>query len=457
MRAARRPAGWRHDLSDETVRAPGAGERGARAARRRSTLRRPGNMAGNEAFFDGFLDDYFAECEDHLTAAGDALLSWTPHAADRPPSAPCVDESLPILPFDERHLGDGGVAARPRARAPPRSITCARSAKAMSPCRADGIDVLDRRATRRLEQIDRRAPSYERAAADRRRRCTHFDRLCTPRPVALSGQPRPRRRGRSRASGSAPSCRRESCSQRASASTLSAARLERSVRSSMPRRGSAPTARSRSSLPLRASDGRPATLLDSCLQTLSSSHRARGRDPDRRRACDGSAHRAGRRAPSHVVRVDLGRLDELMRMSAIWSSAGRGSTTALARIEAHVPPAEWRAVQENTPSPSSGSCATCAKASCASGWCRSARSSGACRSSSATWRARPAAGHARAARPGHRDRQVPDRADDGSGAPPGAQRRQPRLRAAGGAASPPATPEGHASRSSAATRRRRRS
>src|SRR5688500_13215318 len=48
--------------------------RSASSSSRRQTLRRPGNMAGNEAFFDGFLDDYFAESEDHLTAAADALL-----------------------------------------------------------------------------------------------------------------------------------------------------------------------------------------------------------------------------------------------------------------------------------------------------------------------------------------------------------------------------------------------
>ncbi len=31
-------------------------------------------MAGNDAFFDGFLDDYYAESEEHLTAAADTLL-----------------------------------------------------------------------------------------------------------------------------------------------------------------------------------------------------------------------------------------------------------------------------------------------------------------------------------------------------------------------------------------------
>ena len=31
-------------------------------------------MAGTDAFFDGFLDDYYAESEEHLTSAADTLL-----------------------------------------------------------------------------------------------------------------------------------------------------------------------------------------------------------------------------------------------------------------------------------------------------------------------------------------------------------------------------------------------
>ena len=31
-------------------------------------------MATGDTFFDGFLDDYFAESEEHLTAAADALI-----------------------------------------------------------------------------------------------------------------------------------------------------------------------------------------------------------------------------------------------------------------------------------------------------------------------------------------------------------------------------------------------
>jgi two-component system chemotaxis sensor kinase CheA len=56
---------------------------------------------------------------------------------------------------------------------------------------------------------------------------------------------------------------------------------------------------------------------------------------------------AGSVAPSHVVRVDLTRLDDLMRNigDLVISRARLGE--ALARIESHVPAGEWRAVQDN--------------------------------------------------------------------------------------------------------------
>jgi two-component system chemotaxis sensor kinase CheA len=52
--------------------------------------------------------------------------------------------------------------------------------------------------------------------------------------------------------------------------------------------------------------------------------------------------------PSHFVRVDLARLDELMRMigDLVITRARLGE--ALSRVERHVPAVEWRAVQENS-------------------------------------------------------------------------------------------------------------
>ena len=56
---------------------------------------------------------------------------------------------------------------------------------------------------------------------------------------------------------------------------------------------------------------------------------------------------SGRLAPSHVVRVDLTRLDDLMRMIGDLVISRARLEAALARVESHVPPVEWRAVQEN--------------------------------------------------------------------------------------------------------------
>jgi two-component system chemotaxis sensor kinase CheA len=52
--------------------------------------------------------------------------------------------------------------------------------------------------------------------------------------------------------------------------------------------------------------------------------------------------------PSHVVRVDLTRLDDLMRMIGELVITRARLDAALDRVERHVPAVEWRAVQENT-------------------------------------------------------------------------------------------------------------
>ena len=53
-------------------------------------------------------------------------------------------------------------------------------------------------------------------------------------------------------------------------------------------------------------------------------------------------------AISHVVRVDLARLDHLMRGIGDMVISRARLAESLNRIERHVPPAEWRAVQENS-------------------------------------------------------------------------------------------------------------
>jgi two-component system, chemotaxis family, sensor kinase CheA len=60
------------------------------------------------------------------------------------------------------------------------------------------------------------------------------------------------------------------------------------------------------------------------------------------------ASRGSALTSSHFVRVDLGRLDELMRMIGDLVITRARLSESLARIEARVPAVEWRAVQENS-------------------------------------------------------------------------------------------------------------
>ena len=71
-------------------------------------------------------------------------------------------------------------------------------------------------------------------------------------------------------------------------------------------------------------------------------------------AADGALQAVGPLAPvaslssGHFVRVDLGRLDDLMRMIGDMVILRARLTDALDRIEPHVPANEWRAIQENS-------------------------------------------------------------------------------------------------------------
>jgi two-component system chemotaxis sensor kinase CheA len=56
---------------------------------------------------------------------------------------------------------------------------------------------------------------------------------------------------------------------------------------------------------------------------------------------------AGLSAPSHFVRVDLARLDDLMRNVGDLVISRARLTDTLSRVAAHVPAGEWRAIQDN--------------------------------------------------------------------------------------------------------------
>ena len=169
-------------------------------------------------------------------------------------------------------------------------------------------------------------------------------------------------------------------------------------------------------------------------------HRRRAASPSRplpRRAVAPAwnAAGAGRRctsrhalAPSHVVRVDLTRLDDLMRIVGDLVISRARLDDSLARVERTCPAGEWRAMQENAMAIErqlrDAARRHHARAPGAGRRDLPAHAVRRPRSGARDRQARPA----RVERAGHRDRQVPGRADDGSGAPSGPQRRQPRHR-----------------------------
>ena len=65
--------------------------------------------------------------------------------------------------------------------------------------------------------------------------------------------------------------------------------------------------------------------------------------------------------PSNVVRVDLARLDDLMRLVGEMVVTRSRLEDTLHRVEAHVPFQEWRALQDHSAG-SNGTFAICAKA-----------------------------------------------------------------------------------------------
>ena len=141
---------------------------------------------------------------------------------------------------------------------------------------------------------------------------------------------------------------RPSCSRAASTSTSSAPGCARRDESSTPRRRSAGGSVAFEFLVAGELDEATvgAWRADG-IEAEPVAGRAGARPPPRRprrRRGDGGA----RLAPSHVVRVDLTRLDELMRIIGDLVISRARLDGALAPIERRVPPVEWRAVQENS-------------------------------------------------------------------------------------------------------------
>ncbi len=308
----------------------------------------------SDEFFAGFLDDYFAECEEHLTAARSALLQL--EAATNQPAARrrIVDDLFRY--FHSLKGISAMVELRPAERLAHELESYLRAVRAGElTVTADGLSLLID-GTQLLERIvhahrDKEAlPPIEGVV----------DRVANALPT-----------------GGRPTGASETAANRAAADTdPSAVRLWQcifaptrellaegvgvdAIRKRLAEIGTiinaTPQVKSDGSiafefvlrvpagLDLKATlEGTPVAVdaLDVAPTAAASAIAAGSFDePDSGAGLPTS--------PSQVVRVDLARLDELMRQVGDMVISRARLLDTLSRIEPHVPPVEWRAVQEN--------------------------------------------------------------------------------------------------------------
>ena len=306
-----------------------------------------------DELFTGFLDDYYAECEEHLTGARAALLALESLADQPGRQRRVIDElfrffhslkgiSAMVELRPAEHLAHGLEDYLRAVRTGELSVT------------PDGISLLID-GTQLLERIvnAHRAKHELPAIDDVLERIS--DSLPRAEHAAALGEPRPetRRSDRtespSRDSGNARSLRRASCSIAGSASTPSGGGSRKSGRSSKRLPSSCPMRRSASRSSSKSTPAwtsrprcRPIRLRSNSPERAS--RRRTRRQPPPTLDLEGNPARV---ALSHVVRVDLTRLDELMRQVGDLVISRARLLDSLSRIEPYVPAAEWRDAQEN--------------------------------------------------------------------------------------------------------------
>jgi two-component system, chemotaxis family, sensor kinase CheA len=317
-------------------------------------------VSDNKPFFEGFLDDYFAECDEHLSGAARAIL-----ALERSLGLPDAErESIDEL-FRFYHSLKGisaMVELRPAEELAHVLEDYLRALRAgeVAPSAA-GIEVLIE-GTQRLEQViaahrfNRPQPAIDRVLG-------RVAGLLPPASSQLSGT-HPRPVDRAGGIASAEDAPRAGSVRNRWRSVFVPTRelLAQGVGVDAVRRQLAAIGRIVDAAPRVQDDGTIAfhfTVEGPVDRTAFDALRANGVrvEPDEAEpelAPEGAAPMpdapglSASVAPSHVVRVDLTRLDELMQsVGDLVISRARLSDT-LGRIERHVPPVEWRAVQENS-------------------------------------------------------------------------------------------------------------
>ena len=302
-------------------------------------------MSTPDAFFDGFLDDYYAESDEHLTAAAEALLRLDKSIGQGAGERAAVDDLFRY--FHTLKAISAMVELRPAEQLAHHLEHYLRAIRdGESVLSTAGSDVLIE-GTRRLEHI---------ISAHRAQQPLPSIDDMLPRIEALIASER-KAPATADDAASAAAGRRWICRFTPTRELLAAGIGVDMVRKRLADIGTiveaTPDVRPDATISFRfavlTAEGTDLAeaLADIPLQIEADAQRG---EADAIAEPDPSAVAAGApgAAISHVVRVDLTRLDHLMRGVGDMVISRARLAESLSRIEGYVPAAEWRAVQENS-------------------------------------------------------------------------------------------------------------
>jgi two-component system chemotaxis sensor kinase CheA len=300
-------------------------------------------MSGTDAFFEGFLNDYYAESEEHLTAAADALLAIDRSIGNQGSQRAAIDDLFRY--FHTLKAMSAMVELRPAEQLAHHLEHYLRAIRdghtALSPA---GTDVLIE-GTRRLEQIIH-AHRIHRESPSITDLLSRVEALVgTATQAAVTQQP-------AFSGAAAVSVERKwICTFAPTKELLAAGIGVDAIRKRLTDAGTITEA-----LPLVRPDGTirfQFTLLTASDVDLAEHLRGQPVVVERGDVAEVMAPELATTAaapsavPSHVVRVDLARLDQLMQHVGDLVITRARLMDSLCGIERHVPAVEWRAVQEN--------------------------------------------------------------------------------------------------------------
>jgi len=295
----------------------------------------------SEELFGAFLDDYYAECEEHLAGARAALLQLE-SVADQPPLQRRVIDEL-FRFFHSLKGISAMVEVRPAEQLAHRLEDYLRAVRAgETAVTAEGVTLLID-GTQLIEQIvaahrlKQELPSIEPAIA----RVARMAPEPVRRPVA-DGEPADRNR-------------RWKCSFKPTREMLAQGigvdRIRRRLADVGTIVEASPIVLPNASIAFTFVVETTAIDLNAVLKNdpieVEPLEQQSAIDPEQAPQSDGEASSPTNVATSHVVRVDLTRLDELMRHVGDLVISRARLLDSLSKVERHVPAAEWRDTQEH--------------------------------------------------------------------------------------------------------------